>query len=144
MRKPSLKYFATKLQRNCNEISPTWNKKQFIECNIMVQKYLAMVAILGAIAALSIGMVTTGQVNAFERTCHFWSNGDSQCENGPFFAYHQQPTVKQVSNDCNAGWDCCNTNPAACNNGVTVQPHISMVAEVVPTNCFWSYPVQCN
>jgi hypothetical protein len=66
------------MQRNFNQRAATWNKNQFIECNIMVQKYLAMVAILGAIAALSIGLVTTGQVKAFERTCHFWSNGDMQ------------------------------------------------------------------
>jgi tetrahydromethanopterin S-methyltransferase subunit E len=77
----------------------------------MVQKYLAMVAILGAIAAIgSIGMVTT-QAKAFERTCHYWSNGDSQCEWGPYFAYTQQPTIHTVScepcgNAPGPGWAC--------------------------------------
>ena len=98
---------ATKLQRNCNEISPTWNKKQFIECNIMVQKYLAMVAILGAIALASIGMITTGinQVKAdgfgsfgpggWHCDWQYNSNGYKVCE-----SYNQKPTVQSIDWHC--------------------------------------------
>jgi hypothetical protein len=49
------------MQRNFNQRAATWNKNEFIEWNIMVQKYLAMVAILGAIAALR-NAITDGYV----------------------------------------------------------------------------------
>jgi hypothetical protein len=121
----------------------------------MVQKYLAMVAILGAIAALgSIGMVTTGQVKAFERTCHYWSNGDSQCEWGPYFAYTQHPTVQQVVDanghivnmSCCAWWHSGFGCEVPCdgytsNGGASIS---DVAFTTTPTNCFWSYPVQCN
>jgi hypothetical protein len=98
----------------CNEISPTWNKKQFIECNIMVQKHLAMVAILGAIAGLGIGMVTTGQVKAMSVQSIDWhciwqkdSNGYDVCIS---YNQPQQPTFKQASINCNknddGSWTC--------------------------------------
>jgi len=131
------------LQRNCNVTASTWKKNQFIECNIMVQKYLAMVVILGAIAALSIGMVTTGQVKAFERTCHFWSNGDMQCENGPFFGYTQHPTVQGVYYDSGGNYYTCPWNGCPDNKAAIIQPQLQEIA-YTPTNCFWSYPVQCN
>jgi len=81
-------------------------------------------------------------------------------------AEHVKAQVTQV--DCDAGWDCCKTNPAACNNDMATTPHISQVecsncagnsdcnngntcssigqggfspVSFQPDNCFWSYPV---
>ena len=38
-------------------------------------------------------------------------------------------SVQASRNNCNWGWDCCNTNVAACNNGVIEQPQ-TMVKQV--------------
>ena len=113
----------------------------------MVQKYLAIIAVLVAIAGLNLGMVAShvqadgtgvcpcGNGKGFwtcancdsyteqpqvkqtsdEYTCHFWKGGYSQCEPGPFYSFHQLP-----------------------------QAQLKEIAYVQPTNCFWSYPVQCN
>jgi hypothetical protein len=85
----------------------------------MVQKYLAMVAILGAIALASIGMVTTGinQVKAdgfgsfgpggWHCDWQYNSNGYKVCE-----SYNQKPTVQSIDWHCiwqkdSNGYDVC-------------------------------------
>jgi hypothetical protein len=85
----------------------------------MVQKYLAMVAVLGAIALTSIGMVTTGinQVKAdgfgsfgpggWHCDWQYNSNGYKVCE-----SYNQKPTVQSIDWHCiwqkdSNGYDVC-------------------------------------
>jgi hypothetical protein len=81
------------------------------DCNRIISSTLFLSScLILAIGIGSIGMVTT-QAKAFERTCHYWSNGDSQCEWGPYFAYTQQPTIHTVScepcgNAPGPGWAC--------------------------------------
>jgi hypothetical protein len=106
-------------------------------------------AISAIVAALFLsGVLAMGghNVKAYERTCHYWSNGDSQCENGPFFGYTQphQATIHQVDNGyCGQrgfSWENCGYEGG--------QPQIQQAAffpnGVDTNNCFWSYPVQCN
>jgi hypothetical protein len=160
---------------------------------------------LAAVAALVfVGATTGGQtVKASERTCHYWSDGNWQCEPGPFFGYTQHPTIKQVDGtgvcpcgngkgfwtcaNCNdfhqqpviqqasincvknddGSWTCspddytqhptvqgvyydnggnyytCPWNGCPDNKAAIIQPQLQEIA-YTPTNCFWSYPVQCN
>ena len=117
---------------------------------------------LAAVSALVFVGATTGghSVKASERTCHYWSDGNWQCEPGPFFGYTQHPTIKQVDGTgvcpCGNGkgfWTCANCNDGnyytcpwnGCpdNKAAIIQPQLQEIA-YTPTNCFWSYPVQCD
>jgi hypothetical protein len=100
---------------------------------------------LAAIAALVfVGATTGGQtVKASERTCHYWSDGNWQCEPGPFFGYTQHPTVQGVYYDSCGNYYTCPWNGCPDNKAAIIQPQLQEIA-YTPTNCFWSYPVQCN
>ncbi|MGB6590942.1 MAG: hypothetical protein WBE68_05485 [Candidatus Nitrosopolaris sp.] len=130
----------------------------------MVQsRYLAIAAILGAIASLGIGMVATGQVKAYGVTIHGVSNG--YCGQRGFswewcgFHQPQQSQLQAISwgsadgnlnnpsciHHCSSGGGGGNGDGGGSGDDsgfIQQQPHTQQIAYT--TNCFWSYPVQCN
>lgn len=102
---------------------------------------MAIVVVLGAIAGLNLGMVAS-HVKASEGwyPCH-WRGDGFACLNE---SGEQKPQLQQIDYWCrgNSADSAPYWSSSPCNSNLIQQPHLEQVAYV--TNCFWSYPVQCN
>ena len=110
----------------------------------MVQAYLMVVALLGAMAGINLGMVASHvQADSGQCPCGDAPGRGYACNNCN--SYHQQGMaqgqVQQVGEWCKH-YDFSDTTTCGYFRGYShVQSEQPVFQQV---NCFWSYPVQCN
>lgn len=107
-----------------------------------MQKYLIIVAILGAIAGMNLGMISQ-HVKAD-------GTGSCPCGNGQGFwtckncdDYQQQPQANRISEYSCHWWSDGFSHCGPGGYSYNQQPTVTQTA-FFRDNCFWSYPVQCS
>lgn len=107
-----------------------------------MQKYLAIIAVLGAIAGINLGMVASHvKADSGQCPCGDAPGAGYACNNCNDYVH--QPKVSQMDEYSCHWWSDGFHHCGPGGYAYQQQPHIQQIF-FRDVNCFWSYPVQCS